>query len=116
MGGVKTSILSSVYIEGDKRKIVSRLVTALFDDTKDTFTASGNAYLVFKTTRRNLDSLRVLSDNDNAGEASFGMRLKLQKRIDTQKQPNNIPTISLSVLGTCVLLFILFITIKKMKR
>ena len=113
LGVVKSSILSSVYSEGNKLKIVSRLVTALF--AKDTFTASGNANLVFKTTRRNLDSLRVLSDKDNAGEASFGMKVELQKRIDTQKQYHNISKTALSVLGTCVLLSILFVTIKKMK-
>jgi len=113
-GGKPESILSSVYSEGDKKKIVSRLVTALFDDAKETFDASGNVNLVFKTSIAT--NARMLSDEDNAGEASFGMKVKLEKRIDTQKQPQNIPKTALSVLGTCVMLSILFITIKKMKQ
>eukprot|EP00588_Corethron_pennatum_P001323 CAMPEP_0194298964 /NCGR_PEP_ID=MMETSP0169-20130528/60462_1 /TAXON_ID=218684 /ORGANISM="Corethron pennatum, Strain L29A3" /LENGTH=520 /DNA_ID=CAMNT_0039049017 /DNA_START=104 /DNA_END=1666 /DNA_ORIENTATION=- len=113
--GEESSILSSVYTEGDKIKIVSRLISAFFNSDTDTFTASGNADLVFKTARRKLDSLRSLSDKDNAGQASFGMDVKLQKRIVTQKQFHNIPQIALSVLGTCVLLSVLSIAIKKLK-
>jgi len=113
-GGKPASILSSVYSEGDKKKIVSRLITALFDGAKETFVARGNANLVFKTSIAT--SARMLSDENNAGDASFGMKVKLEKRIDTQKQPQNIPKITLSVLGTCVMLSILFISIKKMKQ
>jgi len=114
--GVESSILSSVSTEGDKIKIVSRLVSAFFNSDTDTFDASGDANLVFKTARRKLDSLRSLSDKDNAGEASFGMNVKLQNRIVPQKQSHNIPQTALSVLGTCVLLSVLLIAIKKLKR
>jgi len=113
--GVASSILSSIYTEGDKTKIVSRLVTALFNNGKESFIASGNANLVFKTATRQLDLLRLLPNKDNAGEASFGMNVKLQKAIDTQKQSYDISKTFVSVLGTCVILSILFIIIKKMK-
>jgi len=113
--GKKSSDLSSVSTDGDKIKIASRLVSALFDNDKDTFTASGNADLTFKIANRKLESLRILSSKDNAGEASFGMNVKLQKKIAAQKESHNIPKITVSVLGTCVLLSVLFIAIKKMK-
>jgi len=111
---VASSILSSVYTEGDKIKIVSRLVSAFFNSDTDTFNARGDGNLVFKTGRRKLGPLRSLSDKDNAGEASFRMNVKLQKRIATQKQ-SQISRIAVSVLGTCVLLSVLFIAIKKLK-
>jgi len=113
--GLASSILSSVYTEGDKTKIVSRLVTALFNNGKESFTASGNANLVFKTATRKLDLMRLLNNKDNAGEASFGMDVELQKTMNTQKQSHNISKTFVSVLGTCVLLSVLFIVIKKMK-
>jgi len=114
--GVASTILSSVYPEGDNIKIVSRLVSAFFNSDTDTFHASGDANLKFKTARRKLDPLRSLSDKDNAGEATFGMNVKLQKQILPQKQSHNISQIALSVFGTCVLLSVLFIAIKKLKR
>ena len=113
--GEKSSDLSSVSSDEDKIKIASRLVSALFDNNKKSFTASGNAMLEFKTASRKLDSLRILSSKDNAGEALFEMNVNLQKTIAAQNESHKIPKIAVSVLGTCVLLSVLFIAIKKMK-
>jgi len=119
VGGWESSKLSSISTDAGRIKIVSRLVTAFFENDKTSFNATGNAYLRFKTVRRKLGTMRMVQamlEKDSAGEAMFDMNVKIQKTDVTIAEPENIATIAVSVLGSLILISIAFILIKKMKN
>jgi len=116
--GWVSSALSSISSEGDKIKVVSRLVTSLFENGKTTFDATGNAFLAFQTSRRDLASMHMLQDlpeQESAGEASFGIDIKLQKLSVSSEESNSAGTIAVSILSFLALVFA-FIIMKKMKK
>ena len=117
-GGWVSSSLSSIYSEGDKIKVASRLVTSLFENGKTSFNATGNAFLAFKTSRRDLESVHMLQDlpeQESAGEASFGIDVQLQKLAMSSEESNSAGTITVSILSFLALVFA-FIIMKKMKK
>lgn len=119
VNGWESSRLSVVLTDADKIKIASRLVTALFENDKNSFIASGNAYLRFKTYARDFRNMRRMQaslETNSAGEAIFGISVELEKTTVTSAESQNIAIIAVSLLGLLVLLFSVFIMHRKINK
>jgi len=123
--GFKINRLSSITKSGQTFQVVSRLVTALFEGTADSFNVTGNAYLSFKTETRRLatmhtSDLRLVEETtqeDIAGEASFKMDVKLEKETVLATAVTKDRTrIAVSVLGGFIFLSAIFVLVKKTRR
>jgi len=123
--GFKTNRLSEITKSGQTLRVVSRLVTALFEGTGDSFNVTGNAYLSFKTETRRLatmhtSDLRLVEETpqeDIAGEASFKMDVKLEKEtVLATAETKDRTTITVSVLGGFIFLSAIFVLVKKTRR
>jgi len=115
--------LSTIQKEDGTFKIVSRLVTVLFEKTS--FDVKGNAYLVFKGARRSLVSAPVqglrsakeTTQGDSAGDVEFSMDVTLNKATGnvTSKSANNAG-IAVVTVGGITIVAILFVMFKKMNN
>jgi len=124
--GPKSGSFGMIAESGDTKKVVTRLITALFEDDKSSFNVVGNAFLSFKTGQlRRLEHikskhLREVQDSpggDDAVEALYELDVILEKADMTSGlQSKNIVSIAMSVLGGFVLLSIVLILFKKMKQ
>ena len=65
----------SVSSDGQTQRIVSRLVSKLFENGRDKFDVSGNAYLQFVSSRRMLEDIL----ESTVGESSFSLIMKIEK-------------------------------------
>eukprot|EP00588_Corethron_pennatum_P020610 CAMPEP_0194313240 /NCGR_PEP_ID=MMETSP0171-20130528/10130_1 /TAXON_ID=218684 /ORGANISM="Corethron pennatum, Strain L29A3" /LENGTH=539 /DNA_ID=CAMNT_0039068107 /DNA_START=480 /DNA_END=2099 /DNA_ORIENTATION=+ len=115
--------LSGVQREGDSFKIVSRLVTVLFEKTS--FDVKGNAYLVFKDARRSLAtapvqrlrSVQETTQEDSAGNVEFSMDVTLKKATGNNASKSaNYAGIANLIVGAFAVVAILFLVIKKMNK
>jgi len=115
--------LSQVQKDGDSLKIVSRLVTVLFEKTS--FDVKGNAYLVFKdATRRlvtapvqGLRSAQETTQGDSAGNVEFSMDVTLKKATGNKVTKSaNYAGIAVLTVGGFAVVAILFLGIKKTNK
>jgi len=117
--------------QATRYKVVSRLITRLFESSDDTFDITGTAYLVFTARRRerrlvNVDAnLRsdvsreleeVPEAGSAAGEAPFDMNVSLNRPTTAVPKTSNTAVISLAVVGGCAALSIAFLLFKKFKK
>jgi len=123
--GFKINRLSHITKSGQTFRVVSRLITALFEGTADSFNVTGNAYLSFKPEARRLatmhtSDLRLVEESpqeDIAGEASFKMDVKLEKEtVLATAETKHRTRITVSVLGGFIFLSAIFVLIKKTRR
>jgi len=119
--GPKNTPLSGMTEEGSTFKVVSRLVTELFEESS--FNITGNAYLAFKAAkRRSLGVFRHLSprlvqesvQDSSAGEDQFKMEVNLEKATAViKKELTKNTTMVISIIGTILLFSIVFTLFKK---
>jgi len=121
-GGPESSGILSVISRSDQRwKVVARLVTALFSGGLS-FNVTGNAYLQFRGERRFLSSVNTKATRsgqsvaiDSAGVSSFGMEVKISKKIEAKKNSTNKPGVTLFVVGATLAVVIGFFLFKKLR-
>lgn len=136
LGTTEPESNSLTAITGDgtttsRYKVVSRLITRLFESSDTTFDITGTAYLVFTATRRerrlvNVDAnlrsdvsreLEEVPDAGSAaGEAPFDMNVSLNRPTTAVPKTSNTAVISLAVVGGCAALSIAFLLFKKFKK
>eukprot|EP00588_Corethron_pennatum_P003024 CAMPEP_0194298164 /NCGR_PEP_ID=MMETSP0169-20130528/60010_1 /TAXON_ID=218684 /ORGANISM="Corethron pennatum, Strain L29A3" /LENGTH=831 /DNA_ID=CAMNT_0039048119 /DNA_START=231 /DNA_END=2731 /DNA_ORIENTATION=+ len=118
--GPATTPLSGITEEGSTFKVVSRLVTKLFEESS--FNITGNAYLAFKPAKqRNLgvfrhSSLRLVQESvqdSSVGEDQFEMKVNLEKATVLKTEPTKNATIVISIMGTILMFSIAFTLFKK---
>jgi len=99
-------------------RVASRLITSLFADGAESFDVVGNAYLAFKTTRRqlkpiNTPSLRAVQEG--AGNSPFKLGVMIEKvNVVPQAQSNLSAVTVLLVMGG--IFSIVFVLRKMMKQ
>mmetsp|Transcript_11997 Transcript_11997/g.23899 ORF Transcript_11997/g.23899 Transcript_11997/m.23899 type:complete len:1152 (+) Transcript_11997:114-3569(+) len=119
--------LSVITGDGSRFKVVSRLITALFDS--DTFDVRGRAYLEFKAVGKNtrhlidvrapgLRSRRDLSGESFAGEAPFNMNVKVGSVIGAAPLSTDGKIISkfAGVIGGLIVLTMMLVFIKMSRK
>jgi len=117
--GPEKSSMSEITKENQTYRVVSRLVTQLFDGGAS-FNVRGNAYLVFKEERNLLASsskaLRSVqrSAENVAGESSFGMNVQIEKNFEVYENKTSNSVSFLSVIGATLALVIGFTLYKKL--
>jgi len=118
--GPVSSSLSVIFNSNDKVRVVSRVVSALFESSEETFDVEGNAYLEFneRRTKRRLGtlsgyrSLQALPEGDTVqnwytgdpvGNTPFSMKIQIDKSttLDT-KAHHSSQVMWLSVIGGIV--------------
>jgi len=121
-GGPEPSGNLSAISRSDQRwKVVARVVTALFSGGLS-FNVTGNAYLEFRGERRFLSSVNTKATRsmqsvaiDSAGVSSFGMEVKISKKIEAKKNSTNKPGVTLFVVGATLAVVIGFFLFKKLR-
>jgi len=117
-GRPKPDTLSLIQKEYPSYRVVSRLITALFDGGATKFDVAGNAYLEFKQNRR-LHGRSLQDTPARAGESFFQMEVQFKKGV----APANDVTLTdsksgwvLTSVGALIALSAAFLILKKMKK
>jgi len=117
-GRPKPDTLSLIEKSDPSYRVVSRLITALFDGGATKFDVAGNAYLEFKQSRR-LHGRSLQDTPTRAGESFFQMEVQFKKGV----APANDVTLTdsksgwvLTSVGALLALSAAFLILKKMKK
>jgi len=113
----KASALSQVTsFDNDgviRHKVVSRLITALFDGEETAFDVVGNAYLEFKTTARNLRQLNDYVEG-SAEDAPFSLSIEIKKTASGTSDEKMKSSLVFSVVGATLAVTVGFVLYKKL--
>jgi len=122
--GPLTTSLSGISTDGERFRVFSRVITALFDTGESYFDVEGNAYLEFSTNdlrhlrNKKKRSLQNSPGQTSPGESTFKMEIGLEK---TPVQENVVgsKTYGATLINALVGLLVSFVGIvifKKMKK
>eukprot|EP00588_Corethron_pennatum_P014470 CAMPEP_0194278020 /NCGR_PEP_ID=MMETSP0169-20130528/10185_1 /TAXON_ID=218684 /ORGANISM="Corethron pennatum, Strain L29A3" /LENGTH=721 /DNA_ID=CAMNT_0039022125 /DNA_START=213 /DNA_END=2378 /DNA_ORIENTATION=+ len=125
--GGKSGKFGMIVESGDTKKVVTRLITALFEYEKSSFNVVGNAILSFKSAQINrrlqqmkpthLREVQDSSGGDESVEALYELDVILEKaNMASEIQSTNIISITMSALGGFILLATVLVLFKKMKQ
>lgn len=118
-GAEAGSTLSLLSVSAEKtHKVVSRLVTSLFDNGAVEVDVTGNAYLIFsqrRLTSGKTHNLRQLEDNlgDSAGESSFSLGVEIEKVARTRDEQMKKSSYAIPLVGAALAVIIGFVLYKK---
>eukprot|EP00588_Corethron_pennatum_P008866 CAMPEP_0194275250 /NCGR_PEP_ID=MMETSP0169-20130528/8141_1 /TAXON_ID=218684 /ORGANISM="Corethron pennatum, Strain L29A3" /LENGTH=650 /DNA_ID=CAMNT_0039018669 /DNA_START=116 /DNA_END=2068 /DNA_ORIENTATION=+ len=111
--GPVSSSLSVIFNNDDQVRVVSRVVSALFDAGEESFDVEGNAFLEFNERRtRRRRRLQALPEPDATeqvwykgapvGNSPFSMQIRMDKTAAVDTQASSAPVMWLSVMGGIV--------------